>query len=337
MKKRLLIIGLLIILSMIALLVVKYAIYKILQKPVLRKELASIVPATPLAYVQSSHLKTRLERFMDSPEYQTFIQSEFVKQLQQTQWSAEFIFQFEQFWHSLIIDPMHIIGTDAAVAVYNAEEGEMIPGVILVSKVDQIAKIAERVLYVFDRLGGQVGITFEQQYQHFSIYRIEQPDMICPLYYAIVDDIGMLSTSLSLLKNSIHLALSPESAPGNAGVSPAIHPIPDKRFVTGYLDFSLFFKELRENAIFRFLDLPQKNIKGGRKKFPFLTIHLDIYVDEISLRMELFSVPDISKSPGDNSEDEVASLLHQDNFPANGSIVAAFYKEHFTPFSQNWQ
>jgi hypothetical protein len=116
-----------------------------------------------------------------------------------------------------------------------------------------------------------------------------------------------------------------------------IQNISDKRFVTGYLDFSLFFKELWENPMFRLLDLPQKNIKEGGQNLPFLTIYLDTYVDEISLRTELFSVPDISKSPGDDSENGVDSLLHQDRFPINASIVAAFYKEHFIPFLQNWQ
>jgi hypothetical protein len=338
MKKRLLIIGLLFILLLITLFLVKYAIDRALRKAVLREELASIIPANPLAYVQCSCLRTRLKQFMDSPDYQRFIQSEFVKQLQQDERSAKFLLQFDQLWHSLYVDPMHIIGTDAAVAVYNAERGEIIPGVILVSKVDQIAKIAERVSYAFDRLGAGIGITFEQEYQHFSIYRIEQPDMICPLYYAIVEDIGMISTSHSLLKKSIRLALSP-ALPGvkTSPFTKIIQNIPGERFVTGYLDFSLFFKELRENVLFRSLEQPQKNVEDRGQNLPFLTIHLDTFADEISLRTELFSVPDIPTSPGDHSEGEVDYLLLQDHFPADISLVAAFYKEYFTSFLQNWQ
>jgi len=340
MKKRLLITGLLVILAIITLLLIRYVIDIALRKPVLHEEFASIVPATPLAYVQCLQLKARWEQFTNSPDYRTFIQSEFVKQLRQDERSAKFILQLDQFWHSLFIDPMHIIGTDVAIAVYNAEKGEIIPGVILVSKVNQIAKIAERISYAFDRLGAGFGITFEQEYQHFPIYSIEQPDMICPLFYTIIEDIGMISTSLPLLKNTIRLALSKVEDGRSVNTSPfkrIVHNIPDKRFVTCYLDLPLFFKELRENPIFRPLGLPQKNIKEGGNNFPFLTIHLDTYADEITLRSELLPAPDISEYPGDNSEAEVNSLLLQDNTSANFPIVAAFYRKKFTSFLQTWQ
>ncbi len=346
MKKRLLLTGLLIILVIITLLLLKYVINRVLRMPVLYEEFAAIVPSSPLAYVQCSHLRTRLEHIKNSPDYLTFIQSEFVKQIQQMEWWSDFSYSFEQLWHSLIIDPMRIVGTDVAIAVYNAGENEIIPGIVLISKVDQIAKIAERVLYVFDKLGGQNGITFEQDYQRFPIYAIEQPDMICPLYYTIIDDIGVMSTSLPLLKNTILLALSGVEASVVGMDEPpmkaspfrkTIYDIPDKRFVTGYLDLSLFFKELRENPLFHLRESFQGNIWEETRNFPLMTIHLNTYADNIILRTDLFFESDISGSPGDTLEDEETYRFVQESLLVNFPIVAAFYRNNFTSFLQNWQ
>jgi hypothetical protein len=335
MKKRLLIIGLL---AVIGLLLIDYAI-EIARRPhVLHHKVALMMPATPLAYIQCSHLKTRVVQLMNSTDYRTFMQSEFVKQLDQDERSAKLIAHLKKFWNGLLIDPMRVIGTDIAVGIYKAEEGEKVPGVILISKVDRIAKIAERVLYGFDRLMRQSGMTFEQDFQRVSIYGIHQPDIIFPLYYAIIDDIGMISTSLSLLKSAILSAIGADDRPANAPLFRKItNAIPDKRFVTCYLNSSSFFEELRQNEMFQSLKLVEEMGWEEEAALPVVTVRLDTYTDKVILRVELFSDSDMSNYPNENPEDEATYRLLQDRIPPNLPVVATLYRKNLPAFLRNWQ
>ena len=72
---------------------------------------------------------------------------------------------------------------------------------------DRVAKAAERVLYLFDKVSGQIGIQFIQDVQGCSIYVVKRQDMYFPLYYTVLDEFALLSTSLSLLKNTVRHVL----------------------------------------------------------------------------------------------------------------------------------
>jgi len=334
MKKRLFILGLLIVIPL-TLLVLKYALDLSRQKPLLPKEFAALVPAAPLAYVECSHLQTRLEQLTNSPENHTFRQSEFVKQVQQTEWWPKFSSWFEQFWKSLIIDPRHIIGTDVAVAVYHAGEDEILPGVILVGKVDRLAKIAERIMYIFDRVTGQIGITFKQEYQSFPIYVIAQPNMICPLYYTIAGDLGLISTALPLLESTILSAIGTDKRPVKTSpFEKTIPALPETRVVTWYLDLTRCIAELRQNPWLQSVAGLQDRVWEPGGILPFVTIRLDTDADHVTLRTDFFSEADISENAGAR---KASPRFVQDAMPANFPVVAALYKKNLIPFLQNWQ
>ena len=155
--------------------------WPLLFPPTLPKTLALLIPPDPLLYVQGSQLKQQIEHLTRRTEYETFIQSELFSQIRQTTWWPGFREEFQALWKSLIIDPMRIVGTEAALAVYASDSGDILPPAILVGKVDRVARIAERLMYGYDRLSRQIGITFHQTYLKQSVYRLQTPGMIWPL------------------------------------------------------------------------------------------------------------------------------------------------------------
>ena len=341
MKKRFLI-GL--ILALLLFVFLLYYVTRIsVPKHVVYDELSSIVPAMPLAYVQCSHLKTRLKELSQSNRYRQFLQSAFVQQLQTTVWWQNLSSSFKEFLNSIVIDPMRIIGTDLAVGIYKAEEGEVLPRIIVVSKIDQVAKIAERLLYVFDRFSGQVGLNFVQDVEGIPVYMVEQPEMLLPLYYAIIDDLGMLSTSLSLLKNTISLAVGKaEYSVNTSSFRQNIHNIPQERFVTSYFNPFLIVNELKQNELLQTLELSQESVLEILSDFPSMTIHLDTSSGGIILETELFRTSGLSEFPDDyqksaHSEAEDIYPRFPDNTPKHLPVIGAFYRKRIHVLLQRWR
>jgi hypothetical protein len=332
MKKRVLLIG---ILAVIGLLVIIYKIDVARRQHVRHHQIDFMMPAGPLAYIQCAHLKTRLAQFTNSPDYQTFMQSAFVKHLQQTEEWRNFSKVFTQLWKSLLIDPLHIIGDETVMGVYKTETGEVIPGTLLISKVDRVARLSERILYVVDQVTHQTGLKFDREFHQVPIYKISQRDMLCPLYYTIIDDIGMLATSRSLLECAIRLAIDLDNRPE----SPSLwHKIASEsstnRFVTAYLDSQTFLAELQK--LFQALELDEP-ITWQIADVPVMTIRLDTEAENVALRVACFPDLNVPDYANENLKDKVNDRLLETQIPANVAVALSLERTNLPIFLQNWQ
>ncbi|MBD3304755.1 hypothetical protein GF339_00225 [candidate division KSB3 bacterium] len=264
----------------------------------LQQDLASLLPSSPLAYLQCSDLQLQVEQFAQSP----FLQSPFVTHLTNAPWWEEFAQAFQDSWESLLIDPMHILGTEAAFGLYPREEGDLLPPVIFISRIDRIAKIAERLLYLFDRVTGGIGMQFFQKTDGVSVYMIDQEEMLMPVYYGIIDDMGLLSTSFPVLQRTIRHILM--EAPETSELAPPFHQriqaLPDEHFVTLYADLAAI--------VSAFQPLPTFTTEPSRQEveLPCMTLWWDMLPDQAVVQAAL--IPNSAEMPGEiGSEPDMGS------------------------------
>ena len=339
MKKRILLIGVFIII----LVTVGVFVFDRTHYPRPRQHtFVAMVPPDPIVYIQCVQLDLRVRHFTNSPEYATLLQSEIFAHMQQTAWWAAFREEFDAFWKSLIIDPMRIIGTDMAIAVYETEVGELIPRMILLGKVDQIAKIAERILYGYDEVTGEIGLTFEQRYHGAPVYVIDQPGMLCPLYYTILGNAGMIATSLPLLQHTIRTAMEKPEKTGDGTDQPsemrtAVYEIPEQRFVAGYIELSRLIQEFRKNFLLRQLGVFQGREWQQIESFPQITLHLDSFQDRLTLRTDWVSP--LKKVASFKTDLETLTNKSGMSFQTRTAdpLVAVGYRGKLSQFVHTWE
>jgi hypothetical protein len=270
--------------------------WTLLFPPALPRELAILVPPNPLLFLQGSQLKTRVDRLTQRAEYQTFLDSELLANLNQTEWWPMAREEFLAFWKSLIIDPMHIIGHEMAIGLYASDAGEILPRAILIGDTDQVARIAERLMYGYDRLTHQIGITFYREYQQYAVYQLQTPTMLWPLYYAVVGKAGLISTSLPLLYETIEQIESvranhADSAPvfTNTTVFTAASSttIPDDRIITGYIELEGLAEECRRNPLLRALGMHQW--QPVYRQAPHAGLAIEEHIDHLMVQIRWFS------------------------------------------------
>lgn len=321
-------------------------------------ELSSLVPSQPLVYVQCSELQTRLEQLTQHPHYQQFLDSPFFQQLQTTEEWQEFSASFEAFWKEMVIDPMRLIGTDVSIGLYQTEKNELWPSAILLSRVDQIAKITERGLYIFDQLFGQLGMDFVEKIEAVPVYKVQHEEMLLPIYYAVIDNLGLVSTSFPLLQDTIQRAIGQdekETEPQqvdfveNSSLFPQVlHSSPDSRVLALYLELSSTYQEFSTNPFLRSLNLAQE--LRDMADFPPISIFLDSYADHIRLKAKLHSsesahdqqaasdFSSLEKSEEKTGEDHSCSGDKDDwgEFPivgqVNKDLLAIFFQKLHTLF-----
>ncbi len=266
-----------------------------------------MVPARPLVYVQCSQLKLHLDQLSQSTIYHEFLQSPFVQQLKTTIWWNEFSDEFQEFWDNMLIDPMRVFGNELAVGMYKTEVGEMFPGLILVSRIDRLAGAAERLLYLFDRISEETGIRFAQEVEGVPVYVLDQQDLFFPIYYSVVEDFGVISTSFPLLKTTILQALGiTEERRELSPFQKIVHNIPDSRFMTWYAHPKLLSRELRDNQLLQALKFMDNRSLDAASDFPFISISLDVYPhDAPMMRVDLVSESaiDHDKAYGEKAEE----------------------------------
>lgn len=299
-----------------------------------RTTFAEFVPSTPLMYLQVSRLQERVAHLRDSPDFQTFLHSEAARQLQEAAWWPVFRENFNILWRSLIIDPMRIIGSEAAIAVYETPAGEFLPALILIGRVDRVARIAERGLYGYDRVAHQVGITFAQTYQRTAIYKIEQPYMICPLYYALTGDIGMIATSLPLLHSTLDGLLKRIQQPVTANIASSslcslLGAIPTERFITGHIELARLSNEFRQNPLLSLFGWFQEAAWLRSETFPQIVWRVDTWQDHIVVQTDWFTEATL---PVANETVTFRSVPKTD-----APLVMARYQQAFTNFVASWQ
>lgn len=302
MKKRILI-G--VFLGVLCLVCLGYLFGISFHKHVVHEKLASLVPATPLFYIQCSHLKSHLEKLSQSPWYQKFLQSPLWQQIKAAAWWNELTGSFQELWGSMLIDPMRIVGTDLAIGVYEAEKNDILPGIILVSRIDRIVYAAERLFYLFDRFSGQIGLRFTQEVEGFPVYVLERQDMLFPIYYSRIDEFGFISTSFLVLRKTMLQALGvTEKASSLFPFQSTVHEIPESRFVTSYVHPERLFKELYFNRFFRSLRLVDEQQLNLASDFPLITFFLNTGADKTILETKFSPKLEINRFPPEDGQGE---------------------------------
>ena len=271
--------------------------WSVLFPPVLSRELATLVPPDPLIFLQGSQLRRHVDHFTQRPEYATLLNSEFLDSLNQTEWWPDFRENFRDFWKSLIIDPMHIVGHEMAFAVYAGETGEVLPRAIVVGKSDRVARVAERLMYGYERLAHQIGITFHQTYQRRSVYALQTPDMLWPLYYAVAGEAALISTSLPLLYETIDIVNAQTQTPQHelshnnriSTVFTQAYPagVAENQLFSGYIDSEGFALECVRNPLLRALGLGQTYTPGRNSPYAAFVVTADS--GQLVSRMRWFS------------------------------------------------
>lgn len=273
--------------------------------PALPRELSRLVPPDPLLFFQGSQLKRRVDHLTQRAEYEALLGSELLSSLNQTKWWPRVRGEFLAFWKSLIIDPMHIIGHEMAIGIYASDGGEILPRTILIGTTDQVARIAERLMYGYERLTHQIGITFYRKYRQHTVYRLQTPDMLWPLYYTVVGEAGLISTSLPLLYDTIEQTesvqvnrVSSASVFASTTVFAAAFPksIPDHRILTGYLDLERFAEECRHNPLLRALGMHQWQPVSRRA--PHVAFAIEERSNQLMAQIRWFSAENSSEGTG---------------------------------------
>ncbi len=262
-------------------------------------DLPTLVPSSSIAYLHCADLHTHLKQLVESQVYQQFLTSPFFQHIQTTEGWHAFSSSFEAFWENLFLDPMRLFGTEFVLTLYETSPDDLAPQTLLVSRIDGVAKIAERLLYAFDRLPGhQVGITFVQQVEHVPVYRVKHDDMLLPLYYAVLDHIALVSTSLPLLRNTIRAGLVGEQNATKAtrAKNPGEDHLPvetlaflGSRLLTAYLEVSPLLQEFAVNPFWRSLQIVPPQIREPWTSFPPLSIFLDQEQELITLKTQVYA------------------------------------------------
>ena len=179
------------------------------QRVRVRGDLSALLPEAPAAVLRIPALRERLPHLLQSAPYQ---------QLRQAAVWQELIAPLTKSLHDLNVDPMRVIGADALISLHQRPDSGGIPAVLVLSRIDWLAKKAEQIAYVFDCFSGKIGIRVAQSGGADAIYQIQTEQMRFPIYYATLDDVALLSTSLPLLKKTVARAIH--------GGEPVMPPLP---------------------------------------------------------------------------------------------------------------
>ena len=172
-------------------------------------DLSALLPEEPLAYTHIPSLKTQLPQLLASKPYQHVLASPAFQQLQQTPEWQEFTASFPS---KLPFNPMRLIGNDVTISVHNTENNAAIPAVLLLSRVDWLARKTEQAFYLVNAFSWKQSITVARPGTQIALYQLQTADMLFPLYYTVIDDVLFLSTSLPLLDKTVKNATAKKAA-----------------------------------------------------------------------------------------------------------------------------
>ena len=333
MKKRVLLIGLVLgICGLLALL--GYVFRASLRKPVAYDQLASLFPAQPLAYVQCAQLASRLKDFSQRPSYQAFPQSPLFDQIRKTLWWQELSSSWQDALQGMVVDPLRILGTDTAIGVYQAEEGALAPGILVVAKIDPTINLAERLLHLIASVSGAFRVQQQAEMNGIPVYRLQHEEMIIPVYYSILGNLGMISTSFPLLQHTLLQALgkSADAAPAQTEELPRQNPLgyivdarKPERFVTMYWDASKILHELQQYELFDLSEFLDETRLASFATLPFFHIAVDASGSSLAVSLEVFppSLPTEKTRPFQENtrENAFSTLIH--NTPQGYPLIAA--------------
>ncbi len=243
--------------------------------------LAALMPSPPFLYVQGSQIHHFLKKVEQSPQFQTFLQSPWWQQVSASQAWQDFTVSFQEAVDDMVIDPMRVAGDELAIGVYETRQDEVFPGVLVISKIDWLAQASERLLYLFDRVSGEVGISFQQEIEDVPVYVVKRYDLLIPVYYSVIEQVAFLSTSLPLLQETLNHVL--HTSTRHSLLPERIGDIPDSRFLTCAIDPARMVTELYRNR------LAGRSARVLAENMPLTEIGLEVEQESIRLNTMFFS------------------------------------------------
>lgn len=181
------------------------------QRPRVKADLSELLPAEqPLAHAHLAALRENLPNVLRRKPYRHILASPAFQELRQTPEWQKFA---ESFPTKFPINPMRFVGKDTVFGMYETGKNETIPALLLLSRVDWLARKTEQLLYAANAFTWKQRITVAQPGTPFALYRLQTADMLFPLYYAVIDDVFFLSTSLPLLDATVKNATTANAAP----------------------------------------------------------------------------------------------------------------------------
>lgn len=349
MKKQGLLVGLvLVVCGLLAL--GGYAFRASLRKPVAYQQIASLFPARPLAYVQCAQLAPRWKDVSQRPSYQAFLQSPLFDHIRKSLWWQKWSSSLQDALQGMVIDPSGMIGTDVALGVYQSEKGELTPGILVVTQIEPIVNLAERLFSLIDFVSGAFGIQKQAEIHGIPVYKLQQEEMSVPVYYSILGNLGIISTSLPLLQHALLQALgkAADAAPSQTPFEYIVDVSKPERFMTMYWDASRILHELQQDEFFDLQELFDAPLLASLTALPFFQVAVDVSANSLVVSLEVFppSLPtDKTKPfPGDNHENTFTTLIQKTppQYPVlatvNRTRVEAFIStlEQLFP-QQSWQ
>ena len=278
--------------------------------PPVAKSLSNLLPDSPLLYLHASNLQARLKDFSQHKQYQRLLQTPRLQSMLGTDEGQAQLATFQSFWEDKLLSPMQFIGKELAFALYrSSSEARVQPSAILLSRVSDKAKLAERVFYAFDWLTEvEVEKLPLKLYSH-QVYQVQQQDLLFPIYYSLISDVAVIGSSIELLETVITRlsedAPTQEKQGGEAELFETLvrRAQPDSRFMTAFADLPALAAEISSNRFFS--DFYFMNLEGVEqmKDAPPLFSVFDIYPESIRLKIEFSpstesqAAPQIIKPP----------------------------------------
>lgn len=312
MKKRFLLVGISLLFIGI-LLLVGYVLRASFRQPAPYEQLSSLFPPRPLAYVQCAQLEARLKDFSQRDSYQAFLQSPLFVQIRNTAWWQGTASSWQDSLKGIAIDPFHIVGTDIALGVYQSQEEHGVPGVVVMTKIDPVVKFAERLVYLIDLVSWQIGIRQQFEVEGIPVYRIQNKEMLFPVYYSVIGELGILSNSVLLQRYALLQALGkspppesvlPEESQGQDPFTGIIETKKPERFVTLYGNISTLVQELQQSPLWEDQEAFDPSLLASLTALPFIQFAVDVSANALILSGELFP-PSLSTEEKNASQEAI--------------------------------
>ena len=297
MKKRYWLVGIVLLLVGVALLL-GYVFRASFRQPVVYEQISSLFPPRPLAYVQCTQLESRLKDFSQRESYQAFLQSPLFAHIRSTAWWQDVAFSLQDSLQGMAIDPLRIVGTDVALGIYPTQEEQDVPGVLVMTKIDRGVKFAERLIYLVGMISGQIGIQEQCEVEGIPVYRIQNTEMLFPVYYSVIGELGILSTSVPLLQQTMLQALGKTPPPGSLPTEELqsqdlfahiVETRKAERFVTMYWESSKFLDELQRFQFWDFQELFDESLLASLATLPVFQIAVDVSAQSLMFSLDMFS------------------------------------------------
>ncbi|MCP4405829.1 MAG: hypothetical protein GY801_52090 [bacterium] len=296
MKKRILFYFIGVFIGVSLFLFLLFGLSKLLYPPPpVSAPLSEILPDSPAWYIHCLALQEQLTTFVQHEQYRQLLKTPYLQQLLQSEEGQAQLASFEKLSEDTLIGLMQFIGKELVFALYRSSpEAKAQPAAVLLSRVSDKAKLAERVFYAFDWLT-EFGVEKLPLKLHSrAVYQVKQQDLLFPIYYTLVSDVAVVSSSLELLE-TVMVRISeqkPEQERQGQGQETDLFNVlvrpaqPESRFVTAFADPAALADELSSNLFFSSFYLTNiKSVEAMREAPPLVSM-FDIYPESIRLHTE---------------------------------------------------